>query len=118
MPLIDEMESSIIVDSDHSNDLVTRKSVGGLLLFIRSTPVGWLLRRQSLAQTATFGSEFIALKCSIEEAIAYWYYLRSFGMKVTKPTAVHEDNLSALNNSTKSIKFSSEEAHSVGVPLL
>ena len=100
MPFMDEIESSIMVDSGHGYDLVTRKSVTGLLGFIRFTLVGWLSKRQSSAQTATFGLEFIALKRGIEEAITYWYYLRSFRVKVIKLTAVHEDNLSMLNNST------------------
>ena len=41
----------------------------------------------------------MALKHNVEETIAYWYYLRSFGIKVIKLTAVCEDNLSVLNNS-------------------
>ena len=45
-------------------------------------------------------SEFLALKTAIEEVIAIRYTLRSFGMKVEKPTRVKCDNESVVKSST------------------
>ena len=42
----------------------------------------------------------MALKRAIEEAVECRYYLRSFGVSVTKPTAIHADNMSVLRNTT------------------
>ena len=50
--------------------------------------------------TSTFGAEFTSLKKVIEEAIAYRYYCRSFGMFITKPTIIHKDNMVVVMNST------------------
>ena len=99
-PLIPEMETSTMADSDHGHDLVTGKSAIGLIGFLASTPIGWFSKRQSSVQSETFGAEFVALKRAIEEAVACRHYLRSFGASVTKPTAVCTDNVSVLKNTT------------------
>ena len=42
----------------------------------------------------------MALKRLIEESVAHRYYLRSFRVLVTKPTAVYADNIRVLRNTT------------------
>ena len=39
-PLMPEMETSIMAGSDHAHDLVTGKSVTGIIGFLASTPIG------------------------------------------------------------------------------
>ena len=50
--------------------------------------------------TSTFGAEFASLKRAAEEAIAYRYFCRSFGIRVTKPTIICEDNMSVVLSSS------------------
>ena len=96
--LMDELPITIFVDSNHGHDKVTGKSITGLIVFVGRTPIYYQAKRQASVQSATFGAEFIALKKGVEEAITTRYYLRAMGVRVSKPTIIYGDNLSAINN--------------------
>ena len=74
------------------------KKKSGYLRFLRRTPVKYFSKRQVSVQTSTFGAEFVSLKRAVEEAVTIRYYLRSMGVKVSKPTIIYGDNLSAIRN--------------------
>ena len=93
-----ELPINIFVDSNHGHDKVTGKSITGLMVFVGRTPISWSAKRQGAEQTSTFGAEFVALKKAVEEAITTRYYLRSMGVKVSLPTTIYGDNLSAITN--------------------
>ena len=97
-PRMKELTTNIFVDANHGHDRVTGRSITGLISFVGRTPVYWASKRQSMVQTPTFGAEFIALKKAVEEAVTLRYYLRSMGVKVTKPTVIYGDNLSSITN--------------------
>ena len=99
-PRMKEISTNIFVDANHGHDRVTGRSITGLIGFVGRTPVYWASKRQSMVQTPTFGAEFVALKKAVEEAITLRYYLRSMGVKVTKPTIIYGDNLSPITNAT------------------
>ena len=99
-PLVKELTINIFSDSDHAHDLVTGRSITGLLAFVGSTPVYWKSKRQTTVHTSTFGAEFTALKDAVELAITLRYHLRSMGVSVTDPTNVFVDNQSVVINST------------------
>ena len=50
--------------------------------------------------TSAFGAEFTSLNRAVEEVIVYRYFCRSFGMRVTKPTIIYEDNMSVVLSSS------------------
>ena len=91
---INELDITIFCDADHAHDLVTGRSVTGIIAFVGSTPVYWKSTRQTSVQTSTFGSEFTALKKAVEVAVTIRYHLRSLGVKITKPTKIFVDNKS------------------------
>ena len=93
-----ELPITIYTDANHGHDQVTGKSITGILVLVGKTPVYWSSKRQASVQTATFGAEFIALKRAVEEAITVRYYLKSMGVRVTKPTVIYGDNLSSIKN--------------------
>ena len=93
-----ELPINIFVDSNHGHDRVNGRSITGLISFVGRTPTHYMAKRQSAVQTPTFGAEFVALKSAVEEAITLRYYLRSMGVRVTKPTIIYGDNLSAITN--------------------
>ena len=99
-PIMKELATNICIDSNHGHDQVTGRSITGMISFVGRTPVTHTAKRQSAVQTTTFGAKFIALKKAVEEAITLRYYLRSMGLKVTKPTIIYGDNLSAITNAT------------------
>ena len=97
---IPELKVTIFCDADHAHDLVTGRSITGILAFVGSTPVYWKSTRQTSVQTSTFGSEFTALKKAVEVAVTIRYYLRSMGVKVEEATKIFVDNKSVFLNAT------------------
>ena len=95
-----ELPITILCDSNHGHDKRTGKSITGLIVFVGRTPIYWCSKRQGAVQTSTFGAEFVALKKAVEEAVTTRYWLRSMGVKVSKPTIIYGDNLSAITNAT------------------
>jgi hypothetical protein len=37
---------TVYVDTDHAHDLVTRRSITGILVMLNNTPIGWISKRQ------------------------------------------------------------------------
>jgi hypothetical protein len=48
------------VDADHAHDLVTRRSITGILFMLNNTPIRWISKRQKTVETSTNGSESVA----------------------------------------------------------
>ena len=72
---IPELDITVFCDADHGHDLVTGRSITGILAFVGSTPVCWKSTRQTAVQTSTFGAEFMAMKKAVEVAITLRYHL-------------------------------------------
>ena len=58
--------------------------------------VNWVDHRNALLRE--FGRIIELMKKAVEEAITMRYYLRSMGVKVSLPTTIYGDNLSAITN--------------------
>lgn len=93
-----ELETSVFFDSDHAHDVVTRRSISGLLTFVGSTPITWLSRCQRAIASSTYSAEFSAMRTAVEEAQATRYMLRCLGIPVTTPTRLFGDNLGVIQN--------------------
>ena len=76
------------VDADHAGNCITRRSQTGILLFVNRAPVVWYSKRQNTVKTSTFGSEFVAMRISVELVEALRYKLRMFGIPIEGPTNV------------------------------
>ena len=55
------------VELKGSTNLITGRSVTGVLHFVNQTPVHWFTKKQPTVETATYGSEFIAAKLAVEQ---------------------------------------------------
>jgi hypothetical protein len=99
-PLVDEMEITVFVDSDHTHDKVTRRSITGILIFVGRTPVFCFSKRQGAVETSTYGAEFCAMRTATEETIAVRYMLRCLGVKVERSSYLFGDNLGVIQNAT------------------
>ena len=86
------------VDADHAGNRVTRRSQTGILIFVNRAPIIWYSKRQNTVETSTFGSEFVALKISVELIEALRYKLRMFGIPIDGPTNVFCDNEAVTKN--------------------
>ena len=100
-PLVEEMEITVFVDSDHAHDQATRKSITGIVIFVGQTPVFYFSKRQGAISTSTYGTEFCAMKTTAaEELIAVRYMLRCLGVKVLHASLIWGDNLGVIQNCT------------------
>jgi hypothetical protein len=51
------------------HDMITGRSVTAILHFLNQTPMDWYLKKQATVETATFGSEFITARTTIDQIV-------------------------------------------------
>jgi hypothetical protein len=88
------------VDADHAHDVVTRRSVSGILLFVNNMPIKWYSKRQKTVETSSYGSELVASRLAVEHVIELRYKLRMIGVPVYGPTLMKGDNMAVVLNTT------------------
>ena len=91
---------SSYVDANLYHDILTGRSVTGVIHFVNGTPIDWFSKKQSTVETATYGSEFVAAKTAIEQIIGIRTALRYMGIEVKGPTYLFGDNSSVISSST------------------
>jgi hypothetical protein len=91
---------SCFVDADHAENVMTRRSHTGILIFVNNALVGWYSKRQNTVETSTFGSECVALRIAMEQVEALRYKLRMFGVPIDGPGDIYCDNQSVLDSSS------------------
>ena len=94
------MRITVYKDADHAHDLVTRRSVSGVLLFLNNTPVKWVSKRQKTVETSTYGSELVAGKVATELILEYRTALRMMGAEPDGPALLLGDNNSVVLSCT------------------
>ena len=57
------------VDANLYHDMITRRSVTGILHLANKTPIDWYSKKQATVETATYGSEFIAARICVDQLI-------------------------------------------------
>ena len=85
-------------DANHYHDLISGKSVTGILHQLNKTPIDWYSKLQSTVETATFGSEHIAARTCTEQVIDLRLTLRYLGSPINGPTMVLGDNELVINS--------------------
>ena len=89
---------SCFVDASLARDPIYRRSSGGTIHFMNSTPVHWKFGKQGTVETSVYGAEFTAFRKAVEETIALRLFLRSIGVAIDGPTIIFGDNLSVLKS--------------------
>jgi hypothetical protein len=59
---------TVYVDADDAHDLVTRRSITGILVMLNNTPLRWISKSQKTVETSTYGSiggfkDFYGIEC-------------------------------------------------------
>ena len=88
------------VDANLHHDLITGRSVTGILHLVNQTPVDWYTKRQATVETATYGSEFVAARIATDQIIDLRLTLRYLGVPVDTHTYMFGDNQSVITSST------------------
>ena len=86
------------VDANLYHDMVTGRSVTGVLHFMNQTPVEWFTKKQPTVEAATYGSEFIAAKQATQQILGIRVALRYLGVPVHGSTHLFGDNGSVVTS--------------------
>jgi hypothetical protein len=95
-----KVRMTVYVDADHAHDLVTRRSITGILMMLNNTPIRWVSKHQKTVETSTYGSELVASRIATELILKVWFMLRSLGVDLDGPTLMLGDNMSVVINSS------------------
>ena len=94
------VSSTSFVDANLLHDIITGRSVTGILHMLNKTPSDWFCKLQNQVETATYGSEFMAMRICTEQVMELCYMLRMLGVPVVGPSWIFGDNQSVVINST------------------
>jgi hypothetical protein len=94
------IQINMFCDAAHANDLITRRSTTGIIIFLQGTPIIWYSKRQNTIESSTFGSEFVAMKIATEMIEGLRYRLRMLGIPIAGCTNTFCDNESVVKNVT------------------
>ena len=88
------------VDADHARDMVTRRSVTGILVLLNNTPISWYLKRQKTVESSTYGLELIASRIAVEKIIELRYFINMLGCNLEPCSMLLGDNMAVVLNTT------------------
>jgi hypothetical protein len=99
-PLGKSVTTVTYTDANLYHDMLTGRSVTGILHFCNQTLVEWFSKRQATVETATFGSEFTAARVSVDQIIDFRTTLRYLGVPVNNKSFMFGDNQAVVINSS------------------
>lgn len=98
-PLGKPVIMTTFVDANLYHDLITGRSVTGILHLFNKTVIDWYSKKQTTVETATYGSEFVAARTAMEQIIDLRTELRYLGVEIKGSTMMFGDNESVVNSS-------------------
>ena len=87
------------VDANLFHDMISGRSVTGILHLINKMPIDWFSKKQATVETATYGSEFVAARTCVEQAIDLRTTLRYLGVPIRMKSYMFGDNKSVVDSS-------------------
>jgi hypothetical protein len=91
---------TVYVDADHAHDLVSRRSITGILVMLNYTAIRWISKRQKTVETSTYGSELVASRVTTELILEIKYMLRTLGVALDGLVSMLGDIMSVVLNTT------------------
>jgi hypothetical protein len=80
--------------------MVTGRSVTAILHFLNQTPMDWYSKKLATVKTATFGSEFIAARTTINQIVDLRTTLRYLSIPIREKSYVFGDNKTIIDASS------------------
>ena len=99
-PLDEAAITTTTMDANLNHCLATGKSLSGCLHFVNKTPVDWYSKKQATAETATYGSEFVAAKTATEQIMDIRQTLTYLGAPIGAKSFLFGDNRSVVTSAT------------------
>ena len=99
-PLGNYVSTTHYVDANLFHDIMTGRSVTGILHLFNKTPMDWYSKKQATVETATYGSEFVAARTCTEQIIEIRNTLRYMGVPIRDKCYMFGDNESVVNSAS------------------
>ena len=99
-PLGKRVQTLSYVDANLYHDMLSGKSVTGIIHLLNKTVIDWFSKLQSTVETATFGSEYVAARTCTEQIIALRNTLRYLGVPIVTSSFMFGDNESVVNTAS------------------
>ena len=103
----------MFVDSEHARDKKNRRSRTGYMIFMNMFIIDWHTKIQAIVQSTVFGAEFVAINQGVEALRGIRYKLQMMGIEVPGPTYIYWDNMSVINNTSKSESVLKKKSNSI-----
>ena len=94
------MRTTTYADANLMHDVVTGRSMSGILHLINQTPIQWFSKKQNTVETATYGSEFMVARQATEQILDLRYTLRMMGIPIDGKSWLFGDNQSVITSAT------------------
>ena len=101
------------LDANSAGEKTTRGSITGILIFCNRSPIIWHSKRKNGVDTSMFGSEFTAMKNSVDLIAALLYKLRMFGVPIDGSTDILCDNEAVYKNESTPESHLRKKPHSI-----
>jgi Reverse transcriptase (RNA-dependent DNA polymerase) len=98
-PLGNYVTMTHYVDANLMHDVITGRSVTGILHLANKTPLDTYSKKQSTVETATYGSEFVAARTCVEQIIELRTLFRYLGVPIRDKSYMFGDNKSVVDSS-------------------
>ncbi|KAK4207228.1 hypothetical protein QBC37DRAFT_433796 [Rhypophila decipiens] len=85
-------------DASYANDLLTRYSIGGHIVFLAGGPVFWKSKKQTFTAVSTTEAEFTNLTPAAQSLIWINQLMKEYGMEQPKPLLLYTDSDNARLN--------------------
>ena len=92
------MMQTTFIDSDHTGNVVTRRSQTGYFIFLNNALIVSFSKRQNTVESSTYGSELVAMRIAKDMVSALRIKLKCFGIPLAGPTNVFCDNNAVVQN--------------------
>ena len=99
-PLGKRVTTVTYVDANLYHDVVTGRSVTGILHLLNKFPIDWYSKKQATVETATYGSEFVAARIATDQIVDMRTSLRYLGVPIYEKSYLFGDNRSVVDSST------------------
>ena len=99
-PLGLPVRTTTYCDANLMHDLLTGRSMSGIITLLNQTPIQWFAKKQATVETATYGSEFLVARQATEQILDLRYTLRMMGIPLDGPSWLFGDNSSVITSST------------------
>lgn len=86
-------------DANLHHNVLTGRSVTGILCLVNKTPIDWYSKKQPAVETAYYGSEFSLARTCAEQIIDLRNTLKHLGLLLRKRSSAFGDNDTVVNGS-------------------